>query len=128
MSRKLQIFGLGLGATAIILGAFAAHGLKNILSAEQISSFETGVRYQMYQAFFLLISSILPLSERQKAWILNLSVAGVIFFCGTVYALSTNDYTPFFNFKNVALLTPLGGLLLISVWTLTLIFIFRQKK
>jgi len=47
-----------LGLTAIILGAFGAHALKEILSVEQLNSFETAVRYQMYHVIVLLIVNL----------------------------------------------------------------------
>ncbi|HEX8016263.1 MAG TPA: DUF423 domain-containing protein, partial [Flavobacterium sp.] len=53
MERKIIITAALFGMIAIILGAFGAHALKAILSPEQLTSFETGVRYQMYHAFFL---------------------------------------------------------------------------
>ena len=55
MNRKFLIAGSIFGMLGVIIGAFATHGLKPLLSAEEISSFETGVRYQMYHAFLLLI-------------------------------------------------------------------------
>ena len=54
MRKKILITGAILGCLAVILGAFGAHGLKNILSVDQINSFETGIRYQMYHALLLL--------------------------------------------------------------------------
>ena len=53
MDKKISITGAWIGMVAIILGAFGAHALKKVLTPEQLISFETGVRYQMYQAFFL---------------------------------------------------------------------------
>ena len=52
MDKKISITGAWIGMVAIILGAFGAHALKKVLTPEQLISFETGVRYQMYQAFF----------------------------------------------------------------------------
>ena len=54
MERKIIATAAFLGLTAIILGAFGAHALKNYLTPEQLISFETGVKYQMYHALFLL--------------------------------------------------------------------------
>ena len=53
MNKKITATAAFLGMVAIILGAFGAHALKKVLTPEQLISFETGVRYQMYQAFFL---------------------------------------------------------------------------
>ena len=58
MERKITSVAALLGITAIILGAFGAHALKKQLSVEQLGSFETGVKYQMYHALFLLFLGI----------------------------------------------------------------------
>uniref|UniRef100_UPI00262EECF9 DUF423 domain-containing protein n=1 Tax=uncultured Chryseobacterium sp. TaxID=259322 RepID=UPI00262EECF9 len=55
MKTITLIFGAVYGMLSVILGAFGAHAFKKILSVERLESFETGVRYQMYAAFFLLI-------------------------------------------------------------------------
>jgi len=55
MEKKILILGLILGMLSIIFGAFGAHALKKVLSQESLDSFETGVRYQMYHALFLLL-------------------------------------------------------------------------
>ena len=54
MERKIISSALILGITAIILGAFGAHALKKVLTEEALVTFETGVKYQMYHALFLL--------------------------------------------------------------------------
>jgi uncharacterized membrane protein YgdD (TMEM256/DUF423 family) len=67
MDKKIISTGAILGMIAIILGAFGAHALKKVLSMEELSTFETGVRYQMYHAFFLLfIGMINDLSQKAK--------------------------------------------------------------
>ena len=67
MSKKVISTAALLGMIAIILGAFGAHALKKVLSTEQLVTFETGVRYQMYHALFLLfIGLTTSLSEKSK--------------------------------------------------------------
>lgn len=128
MKRKTIICALFLGITSVILGAFASHGLKKIISPEAIHSFEIGVRYQMYHALFLLFVGLSGLSQVQKKWILGLTLTGILFFSGTIYGLATNSVSSFFDFTKIALITPMGGFLLIFAWTLTIILYFRQKK
>ena len=116
MTKKLISTASILGAIAIILGAFGAHALKKALSPEQLITFETGVRYQMYHAFFLLfISTITVLSDKSKKVILTLVQLGVLFFSGSIYLLATNDLTPF-DFRTIGFVTPIGGALLIAAW------------
>lgn len=128
MNKTILITAVILGALSIILGAFAAHGLKKIISTEAIESFETGVKYQMYHALFLLFvgsSSFITLGY--KKIIFYLVLVGVICFSGSIYGLATNTLTSF-NFKKIALITPLGGLLLVSAWIVLLINFIKSNS
>jgi len=116
MRRKILITGSILGLTAVILGAFGAHGLKDSLTVEALNSFETGVRYQMYHSFLLLIvSSILPLNTKSLNTIFYLVISGIILFSGSIYLLSTKALTGM-DISAFAWITPIGGALLISAW------------
>lgn len=128
MKRKIVLTGTFLGMLAIILGAFGAHLLKKWLSTEQLATFETGVRYQMYHAFFLLfLSTRKELSQKVQQIIYNLIVAGVILFSGSIYLLATNGLTVF-DFKIIGFATPLGGLLLIVGWATLFATILKKKS
>ncbi|WP_405575169.1 DUF423 domain-containing protein [Winogradskyella sp. Asnod2-B02-A] len=127
MNKTLLITGAILGVLGIILGAFAAHGLEKLIDADAIKSFETGVRYQFYHAFFLLIlGSTSFLNLKMKKTVFYLVVLGVIFFSGSIYSLATNSLSSF-DFKTIALITPVGGLLLIAAWVVMLVGIIRNK-
>lgn len=128
MNKKILVTATFLGAFSIVLGAFGAHGLKKLVDTNAIASFEVGVRYQMYHALFLLFIGSCSLTEKQKRLIFRLTLWGIIFFSGSIYGLATNSLQTFFDFKKIALVTPLGGLLLIGAWTLTIILFFRQKN
>lgn len=113
---------------AIILGAFGAHLLKKYLSAEALNTFEVGVRYQMYHAFFLFfVSTRKDISEKTLKTIYNLVIGGVVLFSGSIYLLSTKNFT-LFDFKFIGFATPLGGLLLIIAWLTLFVTILRQKS
>ena len=127
MNKKLLVTGTIFGVLGIILGAFASHGLKGLITAEALQSFETGVRYQMYHAFLLLIlggTSILK--EKPKKAVYFLIVVGLLFFSGSIYGLSTHELTAL-NFKSIALMTPIGGFLLIIAWLILLINLLKMK-
>ena len=127
MDKKIISTGAILGMIAIILGAFGAHALKKVLSIEELSTFETGVRYQMYHAFFLLfIGMINDLSQKVKKTIYNLVVFGVLLFSGSIYLLATNSLTSF-DFKTIGFITPIGGLLLILAWGVLLFHTLMKK-
>lgn len=116
MDKKILLTAAILGITAIILGAFGAHALKKVLTETQLQSFEIGVRYQMYHAFFLLFLGIFTfLTEKERLVIFGLTLTGILFFSGSIYLLATNGIT---NLKTKWLgpITPIGGVLLISAW------------
>jgi uncharacterized membrane protein YgdD (TMEM256/DUF423 family) len=128
MNKKIILTAAIFGMTAIILGAFGAHALKKVLSIEQINTFETGVRYQMYHALFLLfIGTTTIISQKTKKRILNMTVFGVIFFSGSIYFLATNSLT-IIDFKIFGFITPIGGLFLISAWFILLFDLIRPAK
>ena len=128
MHRKSFILGSILGLTGIVLGAFAAHGLEAKIPAEAIDTFETGVKYQIYSAFFLLFLGLSPLkSVTPKNICFYLTVIGVLLFSGSIYLLATNSLTAF-DFRSIALATPLGGTLLIAAWAILLIQFIKLKK
>ena len=116
MNKTIFSTGIGFGALAVILGAFGAHGLENLVDANAIQTFETGVRYQMYHAFLLLIlANTNFISEKGKNIIFYLITLGIILFSFSIFLLATNELTSF-DFKKIGLLTTLGGALLILGW------------
>lgn len=128
MDRKLLILGSALGAIAISLGAFAAHGLENIIDNDAIDSFQTGVRYQMYHALLLLIiGTTNRIAEKMKKILFIFLLLGVLLFSGSIYCLSTNDITAF-DFKSIGFVTPVGGLLLIFSWLILLYEFIKNSK
>jgi uncharacterized membrane protein YgdD (TMEM256/DUF423 family) len=127
MDKKLVSTGAIFGMIAIILGAFGAHALKEVLSIESLSTFETGVKYQMYHALLLIfLGTLKELSEKAKRTIYNLVVLGVIFFSGSIYLLATKSLTSF-DFKPLGIITPIGGLLLILAWGVLFYTIAKKK-
>ena len=127
MNKKLGIAGSILGVLGIILGAFAAHSLEKWVSADAITTFETGVRYQMYHAFLLLIvGSNSFLTLKSKKYIFYLVLLGCLCFSGSIYGLATNTLSSF-DFKTIAIITPIGGLLLIMAWVVMLVGIIRNQ-
>ena len=113
MNKTILATGLVLGVLAVILGAFGAHGLKKLIGPEALSTFETGIKYQMYHALFLMLVSVLPnVSSGAKQTVLYLVVIGVVLFSGSIYFLATNPLTSF-DFKKIGFVTPIGGTLLI---------------
>ncbi|WP_035335424.1 DUF423 domain-containing protein [Dokdonia sp. PRO95] len=126
MDKKLRLTGGIFGLTAVIIGAFGAHGLEKVLDASAIATFETGVKYQMYHALLLLLIPVFALSEKTKKTVWVLLLLGVLFFSGSIYGLATNELTSF-DFTKIALITPIGGTLLIVSWLLIVIHFIKSK-
>lgn len=127
MNKKILITAAIFGLLSVVFGAFGAHGLKSLISEGSLQSFETGVRYQMYHAFLLLFVGIASfISEKSKKIIFYLTLVGILFFSGSIYGLATNELTSF-DFKSIALVTPLGGLLLILSWIVLLVSVIKSK-
>jgi uncharacterized membrane protein YgdD (TMEM256/DUF423 family) len=120
--RKNNLFiGSLLGASGVVLGAFGAHTLKKILSAENLALVQTGITYQMYHAIFICIVAALadklPIKAQQAC---RLSIIGVLLFSGSLYFLALLKH---FNLSTTLIgpITPIGGVFLIAGW-LTLAF------
>lgn len=123
MNKNLTITSL-LGLFAVVSGAFGAHALKEILSAESLKSFETAVRYQMYHVLVLLFVNMYSgFSTKQKSMITNLFFIGIILFSGSIYIIQLTSITA----KSIWFVTPLGGLFLILGW-IAMIYIFVKNK
>jgi len=128
MERKIISVAALMGMTAIILGAFGAHALKKQLSIEQLGSFETGVKYQMYHALFLLFLGMNTfLNEKVKKTVFQLVIFGVFFFSGSIYLLTTKAITGV-DFKFIGIVTPIGGAFLIVGWSILLWNIWKSKR
>lgn len=128
MAKNLVTLASFFGFVAIILGAFGAHALKEVLTTEQLISFETGVRYQMYHTLFLLlISQLNVLTEKNKRTIGILTTIGIFLFSGSIFLLATQNLSGI-NFKFLGPITPIGGLFLILSWFLTAFYTLKQKN
>lgn len=117
------------GAFSVILGAFTVHSLKLNLAQEQLQIFETGVRYQFYHTFALIIVGILIEKKLNKILICSgmSFIVGIIFFSGSLYLLSVKTIIGIENTYWLGPITPLGGLFFIFGWFLLLFGILRKK-
>lgn len=117
------------GALAVILGAFGAHGLKDILPADQLAVFETGVRYQFYHSFALLASGLAfayaPAVAIKRAS--NFFIIGTLLFSGSLYTMVMLSAQGI-SLGPVGIVTPIGGLLLIIGWVLFFVGVIKQKQ
>jgi len=119
MERTFLLVGSVLGFLGVAFGAFGAHALRSRLSTEMLAVFETGVRYQMYHAFAVLIvaAAIGRLGDAGLLVIAGwLFTAGVLLFSGSLYALTLTGTGMF------GAITPIGGLLFLGGWACLAVF------
>ena len=127
MKNTTLIIGAVYGLLSVVLGAFGAHALKKVISVEKLISFETGVRYQMYAAHFLLIIGyILKFETPSEKWISILMIAGTFIFSVTIYLLAFSEVAAIPT-KIIGPLTPLGGLLMIISWAMLIFYLVKNK-
>ena len=110
MNKWLMVAGFS-GLSGVGLGAFAAHGLKPLLTPEQLALFQIGVQYQFWHALALLLVALWSMREPSR-WLTAGAYAfalGMLLFSGSLYLLALTGW-------RVGLLTPLGGLLLMTGW------------
>jgi uncharacterized membrane protein YgdD (TMEM256/DUF423 family) len=112
VDRNFLLIAAVAGFLAVALGAFGAHGLRGRLSPDMLAVFETGVRYQMYHAFAILITALAL--ARFDGWLIRtagwLFTAGIVLFSGSLYALALSGVTV------LGAITPIGGLAFLAGW------------
>ncbi len=119
--RYWLFIGAVCAALAVLLGAFAAHALKNTLSVEHLAVLQTGVQYQFIHALALVLVAVLAQQQPSRA----LTVAGLLFalgivlFSGSLYVLVLTPLKP-------GLITPIGGSLLVLGWLSVAVSAWRK--
>ncbi|MGB5982752.1 MAG: DUF423 domain-containing protein [Nonlabens sp.] len=127
MQRKFILAGALIMMIAVILGAMAAHTLKEILTVDQLNSFETAVRYQVYHGLALLIVSQINLFKaRTKSIIFYGFIVGVLLFSGSIYLLVLGPLLDL-QLSFLGPITPVGGLCLIITWLFIVVKTLKHK-
>jgi len=118
MHKSYLITACILAALAVILGAFGAHGLKQIVPPETVTTFETGVRYHMYHTFALLACGLL-FEKGRRSWMKFAGfsfIAGIVLFSGSLYVLTIIKATETVGLSKLGIITPFGGLFFVAGW------------
>lgn len=110
-----------LGAIGVMLGAFAAHGLKHSLTADLISTWKTAVFYQFIHVFLLLYLTMLKPSK-MRFYASVLTLAGIVLFCGSLYFICLTQI------KSIGMLTPFGGLCFIAAWCFSAVSAYKATS
>ena len=130
MHKRFITTGALLAAIAVALGAFGAHGLKKIVAAETVQTFQTGVQYQMYHALALLLTGLLYEKCFQKfARIAGvLFIIGIILFSGSLYLLTAGKAAETTSFDRSGIITPFGGIAFIAGWLFLFVAAMRKSE
>ena len=129
MYKQALIAGIVFSVLAVILGAFGAHGLKPLLTPEQLQTFDTGVKYEFYHAFALIATGIIYSSFpfKQVKYASICFILGIVMFSGSIYAMTTLKLNDEVGLGGLGIITPIGGLFFIIGWILLLLGIVRKK-
>ena len=107
---------------AVILGAFGAHGLKEVVSEKAMQTYQTGIQYQFLHAIALFILAILSqLFELHLIVVKNLFIVGIILFSFNCYFYAIS------SIKLFAMIVPLGGVSFVIGWVVLVTKLVRQK-
>lgn len=115
MARIFLTLGAVNALLGVLLGAFGAHGLKQRLSADMLSVYQTGVQYHFYHALGLVAVGLVLLHfPASRPVILSgwLMLAGIILFSASLYALSLT------GIRGLGAITPFGGAAFLSGWAM----------
>ena len=128
MHKRFLLTGAALGALAVVLGAFGAHELKKIVPPDTVTTFQTGVLYQMYHAIALLAVAIIFERYPNKLikWSGTCFIAGIILFSGSLYIITALKATETVGLNGIGIITPFGGLFFIAGWLLLFAGIIKR--
>ena len=124
MPKTFLILGAINAFLCVALGAFGAHGLKQMLSAEMLTVYHTGVQYHFYHAIgLILVGLILQHFTNEKLVRLSgwLMLTGIILFCVSLYIISLT------GLRGLGMITPFGGVAFLAAWALLAYGIWQQK-
>src|ERR1700761_9354089 len=130
MNKSFLSVAAVLGALSVALGAFAAHRLREMVPADTVATFETGVRYQFYHVFALLFVALLSerIHNKWMVWAGNCFITGIILFSGSLYALTALKIAENTHLTLVGIATPVGGLFFIAGWLFLWIGVTKKDK
>lgn len=122
MKRSLLMLASMFGFFGVALGAFGAHGLKQLIPPEALTVFETGVRYHMYHAFAILLAAMLAEKEPKMAVAGRLFGLGILLFSGSLYILAVT------GIRSFGMITPFGGVSFLAGWAFFFTAAFKMQK
>ncbi|MCU7695046.1 DUF423 domain-containing protein [Haoranjiania flava] len=129
INKTFLITAFILGALAVGLGAFGAHGLKKIATPDYVQTFETGVRYQFYHVFALALAGIMMqyTTSSMAYWAGLLFILGMVLFSGSLYMLTYFGISGNTSMRWIGAVTPIGGLSFMAGWVLLALSVLKIK-
>jgi uncharacterized membrane protein YgdD (TMEM256/DUF423 family) len=128
MNKRIILTASFFGALAVVLGAFGAHGLKNVVNNENLNVWAKGVEYQFYHVFALLfLSTFARFRTKLIDWSFYCFTAGIILFSGSLYLLATREAIGLAFVNYIGPITPIGGLFFIAGWILLFLAALKHK-
>jgi uncharacterized membrane protein YgdD (TMEM256/DUF423 family) len=123
MTKIVLLTGVFFSMLSVVLGAFAAHGIKSKISPDMMVVFQTGVQYQFYHALALILIGLLmkQMPSSLLVWSAGLIAVGIVFFSGSLYMLALTGNKVF------GPITPLGGVFFIIGWVLMFVSIVKSE-
>lgn len=120
---RWAVTGALLAAASVVLGAFATHSLKEVLTPDRLETFRTGISYMQYHALGILVCSlwITDTNAQRATWAARLFVIGIVLFTGSLSILAVTGVTW------LGAVAPLGGLAFISGWILLAFAVSRPR-
>lgn len=129
MSKSILSSAALLGALAVVLGAFGAHGLKQLVPPETVTTFETGVRYHFYHVFALLATGLVAMHV-ESVYLRRAAqcfLIGMLFFSGSLYVLTLLKATDTVGLSKLGLITPIGGVFLVVGWIFLFLALLKRN-
>jgi len=128
MNKQIIVTAALLGALAVVLGAFGAHGLRAVLEPRQLEVWQTAVQYHFYHVFALLFLAVFNQDKNKSAvWAYYFFLFGILLFSGSLYLISCRDILGVPGLTALGPVTPIGGLLFILGWVMLAVAAFRNK-
>lgn len=130
MHKGFLSTGAILGALAVALGAFGAHGLKKIVPPDTVATFETGVRYQYYHVIALLITAVVfeKFPAKWMRWAGYCFITGIVLFSGSLYLITALKAKETVGLSGIGIITPIGGLFFIAGWLILFMAVVEPER
>lgn len=123
LAKKALALGSAMLALAVLIGAFGAHGLKNMVEAEKLVTFETGVRYHFYHGLGILMLGLI----QQNFQAIKLNVSLWSFLVGTLLFSFNCYFYVLTGMKIFAMIVPVGGLLFVLGWVVMMVKVLKLR-